>query len=171
MWWGIQVKVIRKILRISPGSQECFDLAPKLIFESISKTWNIRYIQEIKKREGMWVHWCGLSGEHWRMGQCNSVTLSLQFPPLPFFLSLFASSSATAHLTFFICSHLADSIHQTDKKISTCFCWKVFYFSDVLLIESPLYMIKRRGQRKVNSRGIWAGENRPPPISHSKLWV
>lgn len=34
---GIQVKFISEIPRISPGSQECLDLVPKLFFKSFSK--------------------------------------------------------------------------------------------------------------------------------------
>lgn len=103
MWWGIQVKVIRKILRISPGSQECFDLAPKLIFESISKTWNIRYIQEIKKRGTnvgslMWSLWRAL--ENGAVQFCYTLTAvpSTALFPFPFCFFLCYSTSDIFYL-------------------------------------------------------------------------
>lgn len=96
---GIQVKVTRKIPRISPGSQECFHLAPKLIFESISKNWNITNIQEIKKRGRnvgslVWSLWRAL--ENGAVQFCCALTA---FPSTALFLSLFC---------FFLCYSSSD---------------------------------------------------------------
>lgn len=46
----------------------------------------------------------------------------------PFSFPSFASSSAIACLTFFICSHLADSIHQTDIRYLLVFAEKFSIF-------------------------------------------
>lgn len=76
----------------------------------------------------MWDHWCGLSGEHWRMGQCNS--LSLHFPPLSFFLSLFC---------FFLCYSSSDIFYLFTP------CW--FYSSNwqediyLFLLKSFLFFL------------------------------